>query len=76
MGMGIKTDDIAAAIGVSVPQPDEDFVCNPQLYAAIKQFSNGGLSIMGPANQQPGAQALAMAQIFQQAITNALGVAA
>jgi phage gp29-like protein len=75
MGMGIKTDDIAAAIGVSVPQHDESFVCNPQLYAAIQQFS-GSMSIMGPAIQPASQLSSAMAQNFQQAISNAIGVAA
>ena len=73
--MGIKTDDIAAAIGVSVPQHDESFVCNPQLYAAIQQFS-GSMSIMGPAIQPASQLSSAMAQNFQQAISNAIGVAA
>lgn len=75
MGMGIKMDDIANAIGVSVPQVDEAFVCNPQLYAAIQQMA-GGMSIVGPA-AQPGAQMSgAMAQSFTQAISNVMGAAA
>lgn len=71
MGMGIKTDDIASAIGVSVPQPDENFVCNPQLYAAIKQFS-AGMDVVAPQAQSSAQQGQVPPQ-YQQAIANSIG---
>lgn len=75
MGMGIKTDDIASAIGVSVPQSDESFVCNPQLYAALKQFSSG-MDVMGPQMGQPMSQppSATVQQAMQQAVPAALGM--
>jgi hypothetical protein len=50
MGMPIRTSDLADAVGISVPQSNEDQVFNPQIYGGIQQMR-------GPQNQgviQPG----------------------